>query len=230
MNNRPPWSDIELAHYKSNAKRTIPRIAKLAKAHRVVVQAGGHRGSWPLFLARYFEQVYTFEAHERNFRDLQAIVPANVIAHHAALGDMNSFVTVMPGIRLTTGGFYVQRGGRVNTPGCVHMLTVDDLKLDVLDALVLDIEGAEFPALKGAEQTIQRCKPLIVVERNLPFGARFGYDFEELEAWVQALGYKPRKKLIGKDVFYEASSADGRGECERGSTRVTSGAGTLGHE
>lgn len=211
--NGQPWRpglEMEWRHYKAKANRTIPRILRHCKARRLVVQAGGHRGAWPLYLSRYFEKVYTFEPHAQNFNDLITKMPANVLAHHAALGDVDSFVTIGPGNKPTTGGYWVRRGGQLNAPGCVHMLRVDDLKLPVLDALVLDVEGCELPALKGAEQSILQFKPLIVVECHPPHSRRFGYDFEELEAWVQARGYRPRRHLIGKDVFYAPCAADGR--------------------
>lgn len=231
MRKQPPrWDPREYIAKLANAQETIPRIIALCKRFEVCVQAGGHKGLWPKALAEYFSRVYTFEAHAANFAMLQHVAPLNVVAHHAALGDEEGIVTAVPGLRKTSGGYYVQRGGDASAPDSVRMCRVDDLGLDACDALILDVEGAEFLALCGAEQTIRAFKPLIVVERNPPFGARFGYDFEELEAWVQALGYEPRKRLVGKDVYYEARAVDGRGTHQSQSASATGGAGTVGDE
>jgi len=38
------------------------------------------------------------------------------------------------------------------------------MKLDALDVIQLDVEGAEIFALRGAEESIARWKPVIAVE------------------------------------------------------------------
>lgn len=46
----------------------------------------------------------------------------------------------------------------------VSMVTVDSLGLERLDLLKLDLEGMESDAIRGAERTIERCKPILFVE------------------------------------------------------------------
>ena len=43
-----------------------------------------------------------------------------------------------------------------------------------IDFIKIDVEGAEFPVLKGAGKTISRCKPLIIFEFGI--GAADYYD------------------------------------------------------
>jgi FkbM family methyltransferase len=49
----------------------------------------------------------------------------------------------------------------------VKKLTIDGLNLPRLDFLKLDIEGMEPKALRGARETIKRCKPVIQVEHHI---------------------------------------------------------------
>jgi hypothetical protein len=61
----------------------------------------------------------------------------------------------------------------------------------------IDVEGAELSVLKGAEQTIRRFKPPILLELNSKTAAVFGYD--PLDVPRLLLGYHPsyRLRLVG---------------------------------
>jgi hypothetical protein len=68
----------------------------------------------------------------------------------------------------------------------VQVMLIDDLELDACDAIQLDIEGYEYPALKGAERTIERFRPVIATENPSStvtnFLAQFGYIQYETNA------------------------------------------------
>lgn len=46
-----------------------------------------------------------------------------------------------------------------------RMFAIDDLGLQRIDFIKIDIEGMEMEALAGAEQSIERCKPQMMIER-----------------------------------------------------------------
>jgi FkbM family methyltransferase len=46
----------------------------------------------------------------------------------------------------------------------VPMISIDSLNLERLDFFKLDVEGMEIEALEGARETIERCKPVLLVE------------------------------------------------------------------
>ena len=49
------------------------------------------------------------------------------------------------------------------------VMTIDDLKLNCCDLIVLDVEGSELDALKGAKSTIERFHPVVMLEqKSLP--------------------------------------------------------------
>jgi FkbM family methyltransferase len=63
------------------------------------------------------------------------------------------------------------------------MTAIDDLLLDRLDFIKIDIEGMEMDALLGAEQSIGRFKPQLLIEK-------IKSDESEIRAFVNRHGYK----------------------------------------
>ncbi len=48
----------------------------------------------------------------------------------------------------------------------VQAIAIDDLRLQRLDFMKIDVQGMEPEVLKGAKETISRCRPIIIIERN----------------------------------------------------------------
>lgn len=63
----------------------------------------------------------------------------------------------------------------------IQVETIDSWCMHRLDFLKLDVEGCELAALRGAQATIERCRPVIAVEANL--------DLPGLFAWMRAHQY-----------------------------------------
>ena len=104
----------------------------------------------------HFEHVLTFEPDATNWECLvRNVKEPNVTCFQAALGEEAGFIG-MHHEQTNCGASYVAG------PGAVAVVTVDSLRLLQCDLLQLDVEGYELKALKGAEDTIRRCSPLIV--------------------------------------------------------------------
>lgn len=63
--------------------------------------------------------------------------------------------------------------------------------LQRLDFIKADIEGAEFPMLKGAEETLRKYHPMLMLEIQAHSTRLFGYEPEDIFRWLKELGYKP---------------------------------------
>ena len=172
----------------------LHKYVELCSNRKVVVQAGGNVGVWPKELSKHFERVYTFEPDPINWECFQKNVrEPNVIAQHAALGSKPGFVSIEHDA-FNCGASQVCDGSDV------PVVTIDSLKLPACDLLQLDIEGYEFEALKGAERTIKKHSPVIVLEQK-GLGDRYGTTDEETTEWLGNLGYK-RVHAIHRDVVY----------------------------
>lgn len=142
------------------AQIAAARIAGLVSERRAVVQAGGCAGLWPIALANYFTHVYTFEPEPMNLQCLQANVATvpNISAYPYAVGETSGRV----GLTRPKAGAGLWR---VEGDGEIPMVRLDDVLGDVaIDALVLDVEGSELQAWRGAEQLITAHRPLLWFE------------------------------------------------------------------
>ncbi len=76
----------------------------------------------------------------------------------------------------------------------VTLRTLDELVKDTdscdIAFIKLDLEGAEFDALKGSRKLLERSRPLVVFENGLRSSATaYGYDWAEFESFFSGLGY-----------------------------------------
>lgn len=156
---------------------------QLVKGRDVVIQAGGNCGIFPKMLSRHFKTVYTFEPDEENFNCLELnVTEKNVYAYPWALGAKGGW-TDLHRDPANAGAHYMEG------TGAIPVLTIDEMEYAACDLIALDIEGAEILALMGAEKTINKFKPTIIIE-DKGHCKRFGYSPLELKGWLNNHGYR----------------------------------------
>jgi FkbM family methyltransferase len=174
------------------AKRAEDSAAavRLCKRRRTCVQAGGYVGLWPRALARSFERVLTFEvmpgmleACRRNCADV-----ANITVSGKGLGAAPGPAPLMP--TSTAGSWRIDEAGQLSC----DLISIDSLGLSDCDAIILDVEGYEVEVLKGAAETIARCRPVIQVEELDRSGPA-------IRSHMAGLGYREAAK-VRKDRVY----------------------------
>jgi FkbM family methyltransferase len=186
-----PTSDFNAFHWPLqdwiNDKDWFMRYVK---KRDVVVQAGGCCGMYPRFYANYFQTVYTFEPNEVNYECLMKNTQdvSNVIHRNCALGKEESMVGMdaptQPGEENNRGMFTVNEALQD-----IEMIALDSLNLEYCDLIHFDLEGYETNALLGATNTIERCNPVIIVERDS------GSEF------LRSIGYTLMKKTSMDSIF-----------------------------
>ena len=150
-------------------------LDQLTRPGITVVEVGANIGVHTIPLARKCAPgpLYCFEPQQRVFQVLCANLAlngiANALAHPDAVGEAAGEV-VVPALdyeaQLNVGGVSMQPTG---TPGAkVRLITLDSLELSSLGLLKVDVEGFEPAVLKGARQTIARCRPIIYIENDRP--------------------------------------------------------------
>jgi FkbM family methyltransferase len=65
----------------------------------------------------------------------------------------------------------------------VRKMTLDELNLPRVDFIKIDIEGMEMEALSGAQATISRYRPILLIEK-------IKTDVRQLEQWLKDNGYQ----------------------------------------
>lgn len=179
--------------------KSMPGFMEHVPGREVVVQAGGNVGVYPAHLARYFNRVYTFEPDENNFACLSRNITLNkgkIEAFHAALGSHSGTVSTIQHKPGDAGCIMVSEV----EDGAVPMRTIDDLDLDACDLIWLDIEGYEEKALEGAERTIEKYRPAVIVEVNMT-PQLHGLEIGGAVRWLEDRGYQ-RKVNIHNDILY----------------------------
>lgn len=155
----------------------MDELGFLTALHRpgLIVDAGAHDGLLALPLARLpGARVLAFEPLPAAFARLVtagAGLP-NLEARPQALGDapgeLALTVPVVDGVALEQWASTVKdfaahpHVGRQRV--MVPVVTLDSLALPQLSALKIDAEGAEYEVLRGARQTLRRCRPLLTLE------------------------------------------------------------------
>jgi len=158
-------------------------------AWHTCIQAGGNIGLWPACYATKFERVITFEPAADSFSCMYSNLSCvdNVTMHNAAVGDSNNPVTLKypPNKQDRSGACYVEPDNQ----GAIPQIRIDDLEgIGRVDLIHLDIEGRELFALHGAERTIKKHKPTIVLE-NRPLSHMQVSPLHAVD-WLKSFGYK----------------------------------------
>lgn len=170
------------------------------KNFRTAIDIGGHCGLWSRPLAAMFGRVIAFEpveAHaacfEKNLGEYE-----NVWLYCWAVGEVAGPVSLHTG-ESSSGDTYVQAGGEHTA----NMIRLDDHPDDLADVdfMKLDCEGYEFFALKGAEQTIKRWWPTIIVEQKPGKGKQFGLGDHDAVTLLKGWGYEQVKEISGDFIM-----------------------------
>jgi len=150
-------------------------LNQLTKPGMTVVEIGSNIGTHTIPLARKCApgRLYAFEPQQRVFQVLCANLAlndiGNAIAYPEACGEAEGWA-VIPLIDYDAvqnfGGVSLQPADR---PGLkVRVIALDSLELKALNLLKVDVEGFEPLVLKGARETIMRCRPTIYIENDRP--------------------------------------------------------------
>ena len=78
--------------------------------------------------------------------------------------------------------------------GKFKIKTLDSFNLQYVDFIKIDAEGYEPLVAKGAMNTIERCKPIILYERK-EHPKRYGYQRDSIRDVLMDIGYRMDRKL-----------------------------------
>jgi FkbM family methyltransferase len=134
----------------------------------VAVDVGAHLGSFALLLAKYAKAVVAVEPDPRAAGMLASNISANglsnviVLPYACSSSDGRELSLKLEG----GGGSRIVQGPRGDVT--VKTITVDTmaeaLRLEKVDFLKVDVEGHELEVLRGAQNTLSKHRPILLVE------------------------------------------------------------------
>lgn len=161
-------------HCKATFQVAFPHIRRFRHA----IDVGCRDGEFTRYLQHHFRHTYGFDPRQR--KCFARNVDVRKVTHFTcALGDE-------PG-RITMNGGTHDPSFRARSH-VVPCHTLDSFGLDQVDFIKIDVEGFERKVLLGGQQTIERDRPVIVIEQNdvrLP-----GEPPMAAKRWLEERGYR----------------------------------------
>ncbi|MFA6195040.1 MAG: FkbM family methyltransferase [Sulfurimonas sp.] len=190
---------IEILNFRNYEKDDSDMIYRLAKDGDTIFDIGGNMGwySIGLYKTKKDVDIHTFEPIPSTYESLVSNVKINgakIKINKFGLSDKKQDLT-----------FYFHKEGSVNASAAImnedrenievicHVDTLDNYfneqKLEKLDFIKCDVEGAELLTFKGGVQTIKRCKPIVFTEMLRKWSAKFNYHPNEIIQLFKNMGY-----------------------------------------
>lgn len=140
------------------------RSLTLCPNRRNAIDIGANVGLWSRDLTQSFDHVIAFEPVEL-FRACltKNVRMPNFIVYPTALGNENTTATM----NITLGNMgHTHIDPASIGQGNIEVKTLDSYDFANIDYIKMDCEGFEYRVIQGAEQTIKKCRPIIVVEQK----------------------------------------------------------------
>lgn len=190
-------------------------IKNILSTDAVFMDVGANVGAYLFTLENYLkpENVYAFEPNPQLFKRLGRLFP-KVNLSSVALSDISTIaefkIPVINGEKIHTRGTLQTSIKEKNEEKTilqkVEVKPLDDLdlKLRKLDFIKIDVEGNEMQTLRGAKKTIEKFKPILMVEME----QRHHEDnlwtlISEIADWGYSVNYLDRESLKLKTLTEE---------------------------
>jgi FkbM family methyltransferase len=158
----------------------------------VAIDVGAHLGSFTLLLAKYAKVVVAVEPDPRAVRMLASNISANrlsnVIVFPYACSSSDDRELSLKLKRGGTSSIVQSPDGDVTVRAIKVDTIVEALRLEKVSFLKVDVEGHELEVLRGAQNTLSKYRPILLVEL-WPENAR------EAEIFLQKLRYSLARVL-----------------------------------
>jgi FkbM family methyltransferase len=177
---------------------------------RLCLDIGANVGIFSRDFSKRFEEVWAIEPVEENVQCLRLNVPENVKIMQFAVGEEERSAAICRTPK-NVGGAFICDDEDVKALFVpddnslvenVAMVTIDSLNIKHLGLMKLDIQGSEVIALRGARETLLKCKPVVLIEEK-PVGGKGGSTdhIEEATQFLIGIGMTAKEK-IGADRVY----------------------------
>jgi FkbM family methyltransferase len=175
-------------------------VQEHVKSGMTVVDIGANVGVFTMMTGKLVGatgKVLAFEPNSENSRMILLSAIENgldeiVTLYPVALSDRLGFAYFTPMVG-SNGGMLPDRLETLSDPNVIVVPTMrlDDIWAGPVHYIKADVEGAEYPALKGAEKIIREHRPIITIELSMEMTKRVsGIEAVDFIRWLNSLGYE----------------------------------------
>jgi FkbM family methyltransferase len=133
------------------------------KRRRCALDVGMHVGLWSMHLAKLFQRVVGFEPVPEHIECLRKNMQGfnNYEVHNCALGSERCMARLKL-LPESTGSATIEHAD----DGVVQVVSLDSFEFEFVDFIKIDVEGYEKFVIQGAEATIKKHRPVLIVEQK----------------------------------------------------------------
>ncbi|MEA5499269.1 FkbM family methyltransferase [Limnoraphis robusta Tam1] len=211
------WNKIALIKEDTHRTKWIPQTGRLdhdqallnlvlphIPLHGTVIDIGANIGDHTIaYLKKVGSEghVVAFEPHPEVYECLKINVP-EAESYPYAISDKEETLNLV--LRPNTGESYCTTTN-LNESVPIKAVTLDSFKFSSVDLIKIDVEGYELQTLKGARQTLIKCKPRMVIEINDNVFKRTGGNRQDIYTFLEELSYdfkpiQPGTKLSSERI------------------------------
>lgn len=186
-------------HYLLTGEPELRLLSRLVDRRRLAIDIGGNTGVYTYHLSRFARDVLTFEPNPEYAALLRAAGLRTRVEAVALSSEPGEGFLRFPSFEGMEHGGMASLASKavpdrvLSREIAVPLRRLDEYLLDDVGFIKIDVEGHEEAVLAGAEETIDRCRPAMLVEieeRSNPGGlariaqrlVRWGYDCSFLHA------------------------------------------------
>ncbi|MEH3147790.1 MAG: FkbM family methyltransferase [Methylobacterium frigidaeris] len=178
------------------------------------IDVGANVGIFSRDFATRFKKVVAIEPLRDNVECLSKNVPSNVEVLSFAAGDREGRCDIVltnktlgnAHIADTSGTGQGQTDTKNQNTESVDIRTIDSLNLESVGLIKIDVQGAELMVLRGAVETIKRCRPVLMIEEKAQGDAiRL---LAEAGNMLESLGMTPMNRVGADRIFIFLNGRD----------------------
>ena len=175
-------------------------IKKNLKKDHVFIDAGANIGAYSLVASKIVGdqgKVIAFEPVKNTFDHIQENISLNnlknIDLNKTALGEKKERITIYSGDDSNTGNSSIIKNEASHSASEeIQCINFDEefSDLERIDFLKIDIEGAEYYALKGMIKSLEKFKPTILIEISDEIIDKADYSKKDLIVLLTNIGYQ----------------------------------------
>jgi len=177
--------------YKSGFEPELKLLPHLCSKDKTAIDVGAHWGLYSFYLMKYSKQCWAFEPIPKLSNLLQRTFGNSLVVESVALSNTSSVTQ----LRIPTNEFTlatIEQSNLLDDYDEVNEVNIktrklDDYEIPNIGFIKIDVEGHELAVLQGAKKTLDKFKPILLIEAE----ERHKPDtIKSIKTFLNEFGYK----------------------------------------